>query len=415
MFARARVLDEENYWMPISIKSIEEAAKRIHDSIYRTPLMETGSISSLTGLHVRLKPENLQKTGSFKIRGATNKIALLDDEQRGKKVVTASAGNHAQGVAYAAEQAGIEATIVMPKTTSLAKVEAMRRYRATLILEGQSFYEAAEYAKSLQAETGATFISAFDDYDVIAGQGTIGLEILEEWPEVETIITAIGGGGLISGIATAVKEKKPSVKIIGVQAARAASAKAALERGQPVKISSSNTLADGIAVKQVGELTFPIIQRLVDEIVLVEEDEIAAAVLHLLERCKTVVEGAGAVPVAALLYHRNIARGENVALVLSGGNIDVNMLAKIIDGGLAKAGRFMTVEVSLDDMPGSLHALLSHVARLEANVLAIDHDRTSAKAPFGKTFVTLHLETRGYEHIREISQELARYYAIETR
>jgi len=377
--------------------------------------METSSISSMTGLHVRLKPENLQKTGSFKIRGASNKMLLLDGEQKRKGVIAASAGNHAQGVAYAAQQAGIDATIVMPKATSLAKVEGMRRYPATLILEGQGFYEAAEYAKSVQHETGATFIPAFDDHDVMAGQGTIGLEIIEEWPDVDTVIVAIGGGGLISGIATAIKEKKPSVKIVGVQAAGAASVKAALEQGKPVKISSCRTLADGIAVKQIGELTFPIIQRLVDEVVTVEEDEIAAAVLHLLERCKMVVEGAGAVPVAALLFHSGIAKGRNVVPVLSGGNIDVNMLGKIIDGGLAKAGRFMTIEVSLDDVPGALHALLSHVARLEANVLTIEHDRTSSKAPFGKTGVTLHLETRGLEHIEEITRELKNHYPIETR
>jgi threonine dehydratase len=401
--------------MPVSFKSIEEASQRIRNSIYQTPLMETNSISSLTGLHVRLKPENLQKTGSFKIRGATNKIALLNAEQKKKGVVAASAGNHAQGVAYAAERAGIEATIVMPVSTSLAKVEAMRHYRSKLVLEGPTYYEAAEYAKGLQRKTGATYIPAFDDYDVIAGQGTIGIEIVDEWPEVDTIVVAIGGGGLISGIATAVKEKKPHVKIVGVQAANSASVKAALEQGKPVKLPSANTLADGIAVKQVGRLTFPIIQCLVDEIITVEEDEIAAAVLHLLEQSKIVVEGAGAVPVAALLYHPKIASGSNVALVLSGGNIDVNMLGKIINSGLGKAGRFMTIEVNLDDEPGSLHALLSHIARLSANVLTIEHDRTSVKAPFGKTLVTLHLETRGYEHIEQIARELGRFYSFDIR
>jgi threonine dehydratase len=401
--------------MTVSLKSIAEASRRIYNTIYRTPLMETTSISKLAGLHVRLKPENLQKTGSFKIRGASNKISLLESGQKRKGVIAASAGNHAQGVAYAAEQAAIEAAIVMPKTTSLAKVEAMRRYRCRLILEGEGYYEAAEYAKALQQESGATFIPAFDDYDVIAGQGTIGLEILEEWPEVDTVITAIGGGGLISGIATAIKEKKPQVKIIGVQAAGAASAQEALRRGKPVKLAAVQTLADGIAVKQVGDLTFPIIQRLVDEVVVVEEDEVASAVLHLLEQSKIVVEGAGAVSVAALLYHKNIAKGQNVVPVLSGGNIDVNMLAKIIDTGLAKAGRFMTIEVILNDSPGSLQALLSHVAKLEANVLTIEHNRTSAKAPFGKTYVTLHLETRGYEHVEEIARQLGKYYPIETR
>lgn len=401
--------------MALTLRMIAEARERIQHSIYRTPLMETSSLSSLTRFHVKLKPENLQKTGSFKIRGATNKIALLGPAERQKGVITASAGNHAQGVAYAAQQAGIDAAIVMPRSTSLAKVEAMRRYPAKLILEGQSFYEASDHARMLQSETGATFVHAFDDLDVIAGQGTIGLEIVEEWPQVDTVIVAIGGGGLISGIATAVKEAKPRVKIVGVQAAGAASCNLALEKGKPAKLASVHTLADGIAVKQIGDLTLPIIQRLVDDVVTVEEDEIAAAVLHLLERSKVVIEGAGAVPVAALMYRKAIARGENVVVVLSGGNIDVNMLGKIIDAGLAKGGRFMTVEVALDDVPGSLRTLLGHVAGLEANVLTIEHNRTSAKAPFGKTFVTLHLETRGEEHVEDIARELAKHYEIQTR
>jgi len=401
--------------MALTLSMIAEARDRIQHSIYRTPLMETSSLSSLTGFHVKLKPENLQKTGSFKIRGATTKMTLLGSAERQKGVIAASAGNHAQGVAYAAQQAGIDATIVMPLATSLAKVEAMRRYPAKLILEGQSFYEATDHARILQRETGATFVHAFDDLDVIAGQGTIGLEIVEEWPEVDTVIAAIGGGGLISGIATAVKEAKPKVRIVGVQAAGAASCKLALDKGKPAKLASVHTLADGIAVKQIGDLTLPIIQRLVDDVVTVEEDEIAAAVLHLLERSKIVVEGAGAVPVAALIYRKGIAKGENVVLVLSGGNMDVNMLGKIIDAGLAKAGRFMTVEVVLDDVPGSLRTLLGHVARLEANVLTIEHNRTSAKAPFGKTFVTLHLETRGEKHVEDIARELAKHYEIQTR
>ncbi|GAB4336422.1 MAG: threonine ammonia-lyase [Candidatus Abyssubacteria bacterium] len=397
------------------LSAIQEARERIRGSIYRTHLMETSSISALTGHRVLLKPENLQKTGSFKIRGASNKIALLTPDERQRGVIAASAGNHAQGVAYAAEKAGVSATIVMPRTTSLAKVEAMRQYKVTLVLEGHNYDEAAEHARTLQKETGAVFVHAFDDPDVIAGQGTLGLEILEECPDADTVIVPVGGGGLISGVATVIKESKPAVKVVGVEATGAASAKAALQQGRPATLDAVHTLADGIAIKRIGDLTFPIIQRFVDELVTVDEDEMAAAVLFLLERSKTVVEGAGAAPAAALMYHGDVAKGKTVVLILSGGNIDVNMLGKIIDSGLAKSGRFLTVEVVLDDVPGALHTLLGHVSRLEANVLTIEHNRTSAKAPFRKTFVTLHLETRGYDHVEEITRELARHYEIQTR
>ena len=399
--------------MSISLKMIEQARKRIEKSIYPTSLMETTSISALAGLRVKLDPENLQKTGSFKIRGATNKVLLLTPEEKRMGIVAASAGNHSQGVAHAAAEAGIDATIVMPKTISLAKLEAMRSYAATIELKGAAFDEALERARFLQGSTGATLIHAFDDPDVIAGQGSIGIDILEQWPEVETIIVSIGGGGLISGIATAVKSMKPGVKVIGVEASGAASAKLALEAGKPAKLASVSTLADGIAVKQVGEITFPIIQRYVDEVVTVDEDEIAASVLTLLERSKMIVEGAGAAPLAALLYRKGIVRGTNVALVLSGGNIDVNMLGKIIDRGLAKSGRFMTIELALDDAPGALRSLLGEVAALEANVLTVEHNRTSARAPFGKTLVTLYLETRGYDHIERIKKELSKAHEIE--
>ncbi len=401
--------------MTVTLEMIGQARERINESIYPISLMETASISAITGLRVMLDPECLQKTGSFKIRGATNKIALLTHAEKERGIIAASAGNHAQGVARAAEAAGIEATVVMPRATSLAKLEAMRAYPAKVILEGRSFDEALDHAVDIQRETGATFVHAFDDPDVIAGQGSIGLDIIEQWPEVDTIIVSIGGGGLISGVATAARAVKPGVRIVGVEASGAASAKAALEKGGPVKLHSVNTLADGIAVKQVGEITFPIIERMVDEVVTVAEDEIAASVLLLLEKSKIVVEGAGAAPLAALLYRKDVAVGKNVALVLSGGNIDVNMLGKIIDSGLAKSGRFMTVELALDDVPGSLHALLGEIARLEANVLTVEHNRTSAKAPFGKTLVTLYLETRGYDHIEKIGRKLSGIYDIQSK
>jgi threonine dehydratase len=241
------------------------------------------------------------------------------------------------------------------------------------------------------------------------------MEIIEQWPEVDTVIIAIGGGGLIAGVATAMKKLKPAVRIVGVEAEGAASATQALKKGSPTALASVNTLADGIAVKRVGDVTFPIIQELVDEVVTVSEDEIAAAVLLLLEKSKIVVEGAGAVPLAALMYRQNIVRGNNVVLVLSGGNIDVNMLGKIIDSGLAKSGRFMTVEVVLKDTPGALYGLLGAVAELEANVLTVEHNRTSAGAPFGSAFVTLYLETRGYDHIETITRELTKKYDLRER
>ncbi len=401
--------------MGLTLRSIEEARNRIRDLVYATPLMETSYISSMTGCHVRLKPENLQKTGSFKIRGAGNKIALLSAAEKETGVITASAGNHAQGVAFAAERAGIKATVVMPRTTSLAKVEAVRRYRADVLLRGETYDEAAAHAEKIREETGATFVHAFDDFDVMAGQGVIGLEILEEWPDVDTLVVPIGGGGLISGVATAVKKNRPQAKLVGVQAASMPSVDLALGHKEPPPAGAVNTLADGIAVKQVGKLTLPIIRGLVDEIVTVDEYEIAAAVLILLERSKVVVEGSGSAPLAALMYRKNIVKGNNVVLLLSGGNIDVNMLGKIIDSGLAKSGRFMTIEVILEDVPGSLHSVLGHVARLEANVLTIEHNRTSEKAPFGKAFVTLYLETRGHEHVRMIARELAKHYEIQLR
>jgi threonine dehydratase len=400
--------------MAVSYEMIVEARERIRSSIYPASLMETVSISSLTGLNVKLQGENLQKTGSFKIRGATNKIALLNPQEKAKGVVAASAGNHAQGVAYASEQAGVMATVVMPRLTSLAKLEAMSHYPAAIVLEGQTYDEAADHAHAIQRETGATFVHPFDDADVIAGQGTIAIDIVEQWPEVDTIIAAIGGGGLISGIATAAKEMNPAIRIIGVQASGAASAQLALKEGKPAKLKAVNTLADGIAVKQIGEITFPIIQRLVDEVVTVDEDEIAAAVLLLLEKSKMVVEGAGAAPLAALMYRKGMVKGKNVALVLSGGNMDVNIIGKIIDSGLAKSGRFMTTEVMLNDEPGSLHRLLGTVAELEANVLSVEHNRTSAKAPFGQTLVTLYLETRGYDHIERITRKLSESHDVQS-
>lgn len=400
--------------MDVNLQMIAEAERRIRNSIYRTPLMETSAISAVAGSCVRLKPENLQKTGSFKIRGATNKIMKLGPREKNCGVVAASAGNHAQGVAHAAEQAGVEATIVMPRSTSLAKLESMRRYNAHVILEGQTYDEAAAHALAIHKETGATIIHAFDDPDVIAGQGTIGAEIIEEWPEVDTVFVSIGGGGLIAGIATAIKAVKPEVRIIGVEALGAASAKRALEKGKPVALESVNTIADGIAVKQVGRHAFPIIEKLVDEVVTVDENEITAAILLLLERTKVVVEGSGAAPLAALMYRDDIAHDANTSLVISGGNIDVNMLGKIIDTGLAKSGRFMSLEVVLDDMPGALHNFLGEVARLEGNVLSVEHNRTSARAPFGKTFVTLYLETRGFDHVDRIARELAQKFDVKT-
>lgn len=386
-------------------EEIELAQHKIRRAVLRTPIIYSDTISKLTGKEVFLKLENLQKTGSFKIRGAYYKLSQSSDRLRKKGVVAASAGNHAQGVAFASSLLGIQSTIVMPEGASLAKQMATRSYGGDVILFGQDTDEALGYAKKSEEE-GKTFIHPFDDEKVIAGQGTIGLEILEEVPGVEAIIVPIGGGGLISGIATIVKKRRPRVEIIGVQSAHAPSAFYSLKRKKIVEVKVRPTLADGIALRRLGELTFPIIKKRVDEIVTVTEEEIASAILMLMERKRLVAEGAGAAPLAALLSRGAKIGPKRIVLVISGGNIDVNLIDRIIEKGLTQTGRMVRLEVLLRDVPGSLAKLSDLIAQYHANILHIIHERAAKDIPIGFSKVILVLETRGQEHIREIRKGL---------
>ncbi len=386
-------------------EEIEVAGNKIKKIILRTPLIYSDTLSRLTGKEVFLKLENLQKTGSFKIRGAYYKLSRLTPSMKKRGVVAASAGNHAQGVALACSLLEIHSTIVMPEGVSLAKQMATRAYGGEVVLSGQNTEEALGYAKKL-AKDGRPLIHPFDDEQVIAGQGTIGLEILEEVPGVEAIIVPVGGGGLISGIATIVKKKRPDVKMIGVQSIQAPSAYYSLKEKKIVEVKVKPTLADGIAIRRVGEMTFPIIRKEVHQIVTVEEEEIASAILLLMERKRMVAEGAGAAPLAALLSKRSTIGPKRVVLVISGGNIDVNLLDRIIEKGLAQTGRLVRFSILLRDIPGALAKLTGLVAQYHANILHIIHERTAKDIPIGFSKVILVLETRGSDHIREIKKGL---------
>jgi len=384
---------------------IEAARNKIRRAILRTPTVYSDTLSRLTGKEIFLKLENLQKTGSFKMRGAYYKLSMLTPPMRKLGVVAASAGNHAQGVALASSILGIRSTIVMPEGVSLAKQMATQSYGGEVLLFGQTTHEALGYAKRL-VKGGKTLIHPFDDEQVIAGQGTIGLEILEETPDVEAIIVPVGGGGLISGIATIVKEKKPKVKIIGVQSVHAPSAYTSWVKKKIVETKVRPTLADGIAIRRVGEITFPLIQKGVEEIVTVNENEIASAILMLMERKRIVAEGAGATPLAALLSRRLTMRLKKIVLVISGGNIDVNLLDRIIEKGLAQTGRLVRFSILLRDVPGALARLSGLVAQQRANILHIVHERAAKDIPIGFSKVILVLETRGSNHIHEIRKGL---------
>ena len=386
-------------------EEIEFARHKIRKAIFQTPIIYSDNFSKLTGKEVFLKLENLQKTGSFKIRGAYYKLSRFTPSMRKLGVVAASAGNHAQGVAFASSLLGIHSTIVMPEGASLAKQVATRSYGGEVILFGQDTDAALGCAKKM-AEDGRLLIHPFDDEQVIAGQGTIGIEILKEVPGVEAIIVPVGGGGLVSGVATIVKKRKPKVKIIGVQSAQAPSAFYSLRKKEIVEVRAKPTLADGIAIRRVGEVTFPIIQKEVDEIIAVNEDEIASAILMLMERKRVVAEGAGAAPLAALLSKRLKTMPRKVVLVISGGNIDVNLLDRIIEKGLAQTGRLVRFEVLLRDVPGALSEISSLVAHHHANILHIIHERAAKDIPIGFSKVILVLETRSSDHIREINKAL---------
>lgn len=384
-----------------TLEDIQVARERIRDQIRLTPCTRSETLSRLTGTNAYLKLENHQKTGAYKERGALNKLLSLGAAERARGLIAASAGNHAQGVAFHAGRLGVSATIVMPETTPILKVANTRALGAKVVLHGSNYDEAYAEARRLEQQEGLTFVHPFDDEAVIAGQGTIGLELLEQVPELDAVVVPVGGGGLVSGVAIALKSVRPQTRVIGVEAELLPAMQAALEAGRPVTLEAANTIADGIAVKRAGDLTFGHVRKWVDEIVTVSEEEIASAILYLLEKEKTVAEGAGAVPVAALMHHRVHLEGKTVVAIVSGGNIDVNLVARIIERGLVKDGRLVRISVALMDKPGQLARVSSIISNLKANVIEVHHTRAFAYR-FGDTTLQLTLETRGPDHVDEI-------------
>ncbi|NKE07792.1 threonine ammonia-lyase [Mesobacillus selenatarsenatis] len=378
------------------------AREKMKGIVHSTPLDYSKTFSTLSNNEVYLKLENLQKTGSFKVRGSYNKLISLSPEELQKGVVAASAGNHAQGVAYSSQMLGIPCTIVMPKGAPLSKVLATRQYGAEVILEGAVFDEALAYALELKDKLGATFIHAFDDEAVIAGQGTVGLEILDQMPDVEAIFCPVGGGGLIAGVALAVKEKNPDIKVYGVQTLACPSMKQSLAENQPVAVESAPTMADGIAVQKPGQKTFTIIKDYVDDIFCVDEMEIARTMLLLLERNKLLVEGSGAIPLAALLYDKVKLTGKKVAAVVSGGNVDVNFISRIIERGLVESGRFAHFTIHLKDKPGELQKVLSYLTELNANVQFVNLHRIGKHIYPGNALLEISVETTDHDHIEQL-------------
>jgi len=391
----------------LNLQKIQEAKQRIEGVVVETPLAFAPYLSEITGVNVYLKKENLQVTGAFKIRGAYNKIASLTQEQRACGVVAASAGNHAQGVALSASKFGIKAVIVMPESTPLTKVNGVKHYGAEVILAGSNYDEAYAYALEYGAKNKLTFVHPFEDEEVIAGQGTVGLEILQKCVDLDAVIVPIGGGGLIAGIATAMKETNPNIEVIGVSASGAPAFKNSYDIQKPVDSTSVRTIADGIAVRDTSPVTLEYALKNVDKIVSVDDEEIASAILYLLEKQKLVVEGAGAVGVAALLHHKlDEYKNKNVVIVLSGGNMDVTLLSVIIEKGLLKSHRKMKVTVTLVDKPGSLMRFTQILQELNANIVHIAYDRTSISLDYGDANVTVHMETKGKEHQDEIRKVL---------
>ena len=391
----------------LDAEEVHAARDRVAETARHTPLEYSHTFSEMTGADVRLKLETFQRTGAFKIRGATNRIATLPEAEREAGIVTASAGNHAQGVALAASRLGVDSLVVMPENAPVSKVKATRSYGARVELHGVDYDAAAERAREIEAAEGRYYLHAFDDEMVMAGQGTLGLEVVEDCPGVGTVVVPVGGGGLISGVATAVKDHDPSIRVVGVQAEGAASLPESLERGERVTLDSVNTIADGIATRSVGEKTFEVIRERVDGVVTVGEDDIAVAPTTLLERGKTLVEGAGAVPLAALLAGAfDYAGDETVVPLLCGGNIDMNTLTTVILRGLVETGRYLRLRTMLEDRPGALKDLTDVISAHRANIYAIQHDRTSRNIAMNDAEVELALETRGPDHVDDLTGAL---------
>ncbi len=391
----------------ITLTDIQRAHREVLKVAVKTPFSYAPKLSEATGYKVYLKKENLQNTGSFKIRGAFNKIASLSEQERERGVVAASAGNHAQGVALAANYFSISATIVMPETTPLTKIDGVKSYGADVVLHGTNYDEAYAYAVDYARRMGRIFVHPFADDEVIAGQGTIALEILEHCEAPDAVLVPVGGGGLISGIGVAIKALSPRTRVVGVAAAGAPAMKLSFDAKRQIDTLKVRTIADGIAVRDTSEKTLEYILKYVDDIILVDDEEIANAILYLLEKQKLVVEGAGAVGVAALIHDKlDLPAGSKIVSLLSGGNIDVTMLSVIIEKGLLKSYRKMKLVVTLVDKPGSLMLLTQILKEAQANIVQIGYDRTSLDLKFGDAYVSIALETKGKEHQELIKKML---------
>ncbi|MFD2671475.1 threonine ammonia-lyase [Marinicrinis sediminis] len=386
----------------ISIEDVRIAEQRLKGIIHTTPLDHSSTFSEFAGQQVYLKLENLQKTGSFKVRGSYNKMVSLGRDEVDKGVIAASAGNHAQGVAYSSRMLEVPCTVVMPKDAPISKIQATKRYGAKVELHGAVFDEALAYALELQEQRGATFVHPFDDEAVIAGQGTIGLEILEQLDDVDAIVCPVGGGGLIAGLALAVKERNPAIQVYGVQAVACSSMKQSLEQKKRVTVESYPTMADGIAVKTPGALNFELIQKYVDDLYCVDEMEIARTMLMLLERNKLLVEGAGASGLASLLYQKIPLKGKKVVTVLSGGNVDVNFLSRIIEHGMVEAGRYCKFTTVIQDKPGKLKRILDIIYEQQGNVQNVSHEHFGKNILPGDVQLRISLEARDQGHIDQI-------------
>jgi threonine dehydratase len=397
--------------LPVSVTELEQARQRLADpiregAIHETPVVESEPISRATGGRVHLKLENLQRTGSFKVRGAYNKIAALGDEQCSRGVIAASAGNHAQGVALAAQRLGVDATICMPEDAPISKIQATRNLGAKVVLEGEDYNEAYDRAREIEIQKGRAFVHPYDDPHVIAGQATVGTELVGELGQLDAVLVCVGGGGLLAGVATAVHHHAPDTDVVAVEPTGADALTRSLAAGQRVTLDSVDTIADGLATRSCGKLPFAIAQQLVDVAVTVDDDAIARAILHLLESEKSVVEGAGAAATAALLEDKVDVEDREVAVTVSGGNIDVTLLANVIDRGLARSGRSLEIEVPLKDRPGSLHDVLGIIAETRANIEEIEHSRRRLDVAVNQAVVRIEMETRGPDHVDELLTRL---------
>ena len=391
----------------LSLEKFEEASEIVKKVTQETKLIYSEYFSERYGNKIYFKPENMQRTGAYKVRGAYYKISQLTPEERSRGLITASAGNHAQGVAYAAKLAGVKATVVMPVSTPLIKVNRTKSYGAEVVLYGNVFDEACAHAYELADEHGYTFVHPFNDLEVATGQGSIAMEIIKELPTVDYILVPVGGGGLISGVSFTVKQLKPSVRVYGVQAEGAPSMVNSLKDGKIECLESVHTIADGIKVKEPGEHTFEYCSKYVDGVVTVSDDEISSAILHLIEKQKLVSEGAGATPVAAVMFNKiPDIKGKKVVCLVSGGNIDVTILSRVIKRGLLKSGRSDTLTIQLEDRPGQLRDVSEIISKLGGNVVSVHHERASEDSDITDCLLRLVLETRNFDHIREIRQAL---------